>query len=398
MIVALSQHYLLANARASLLILENESSYDEFSIADEKVDLSNLEQLQIQETDKSLEKIQALDLDAASPLARRLVYNLAALKGKIETGIKPQPLVEQPWAGGKERLQAELEYREARKKDKLDVMVYDAIARTRGIAGDTMGAVRALSCTVEMRPQDTEAMRLVGYALLALGQYQPATELFERSRLLRPFEGQVFLEEALALDGAGDLSEAARRYEIVLNRSWKRHDNQVKTVAAYHYARLLAFLARQSEFIPSELLTDVKERLKQVSQISGTEQIDYQLTVHWNTDNIDIDLWVIEPDNTKCYYENKETKLGGKLHWDITDGLGPELYHMRKSSSGEYQVMVHYYGNNSPRLSVPTAILLIADREVLAPEDRYTRRFQMLMLPKKEAVFLLRKKAFRPTY
>ena len=125
--------------------------------------------------------------------------------------------------------------------------------------------------------------------------------------------------------------------------------------------------------------------------VTGKDEIDYQFTTHWSTDSIDIDLWVIEPDGTKCFYGHKQTKLGGKLHWDITDGLGPELYHMKKAAKGEYVVAVHYFGNNSPRLAVPTSLLLVADRDVFGPEDRYTRRIQMRMLPRRDAVLELRR-------
>jgi len=390
MVVALSQHYLLANARASLLVLEDEASYERFALAKEQVDLTDLERLRRQEEDQRLDRLQGLDLDAASPLAREVVAGLRALGTEVSSPLRPQPLVEAPYAGGEERLQAELAYRAARTQDRLDVMVYDAIARTRALAGDTMGAVRALSCTVELRPQDTEATRLVGYGLLALGQFQPAAELFERARLLRPFEGQVYLEEALALDGAGRLGEAARRYEIVLARAWRRHDHQVKTVAAFHHARLLR-AALSARALDGPLRASVARRLEELEALTGREEIDYQFTTHWSTDGIDIDLWVIEPDGTKCFYGHKETRLGGKLWWDITDGLGPELYHMRKAARGEYLVAVHYYGNNSPRLAVPTALLLVSDRDVFSAEDRYTRRMQMRMLPKRDAVLELRR-------
>jgi tetratricopeptide (TPR) repeat protein len=390
MIVALSQHHLLANARASLLILEDEGSYARYEIRTEQVDLANLERLRAQEEDQRLDRLQGLDLDQASPLARRLVTGLRDLAGRLEPPLRPQPLLDQPFSGGEARLQAELAYRAARKQDRMDVMVYDGIARARALAGDTLGAVRALSCTVELRPQDTEATRLVGYGLLALGQYEPAAELFERARLLRPFEGQVYLEEALALDGAGRLGEAARRYEIALSRSWRRHDEQIKTVASFHYARLLQAVAADRG-LPPELAAAIRQRLGELRALTGEGRIDYQFTTHWSTDGIDIDLWVIEPDGTKCYYGHKETALGGKLWWDITDGLGPELYHMQKASRGEYVVAVHYYGNNSPRLAVPTALLLVADRDVFGPEDRYTRRIQMRMLPKRDAVLELRR-------
>jgi hypothetical protein len=124
--------------------------------------------------------------------------------------------------------------------------------------------------------------------------------------------------------------------------------------------------------------------------------IDYQLTTHWNSDNTDIDLWVIEPNGERCDYSHKQTTLGGKLFWDITDGLGPELYHARKAAPGPYHVVVHYYGNRSPRYVVPTALLLVSDRGVFTPEDEYRRRFQVRILPKDDALLLLRREDMVP--
>ncbi len=126
------------------------------------------------------------------------------------------------------------------------------------------------------------------------------------------------------------------------------------------------------------------------------EPIDYQLTTHWNSDSTDIDLWVIEPDGERCDYSHRQTQLGGKLFWDITDGLGPELYHARKAAPGPYHVVVHYYGNRSSRYVVPTALLLVSDRGVFAPEQEHRRRFQLRILPQDDARLLLRREEMVP--
>ncbi|MFY0576503.1 hypothetical protein ACN28S_21055 [Cystobacter fuscus] len=51
---------------------------------------------------------------------------------------------------------------------------------------------------------------------------------------------------------------------------------------------------------------------------------------------------------------------------------------------------VHYYGNNSARYVVPTALLLVTDRGSFSRDDGYQRRFQLRILPKAEAALLLR--------
>ncbi|MDC0709299.1 DUF2135 domain-containing protein [Stigmatella sp. ncwal1] len=400
MVVALSQHYRLAHARASMLILESEGDYTRYAVRNEQVDLENLENLRRREEDQRRDKLLGIDLEGVPDDGRAVVKQLTGLKTELTALLRRQPLRDEPYAGGTERLDAELLYRKARRENRDDVLIYEAISRKRAFAGDTWGAVRALSSPVELRPKDPEALRLVGYGMLALGQYPAAAELFEHVRLNRPFEGQAFLEEALALDAAGRYAEAARNYEIVLARAWARHASQVKTVASYHYARMLSALARHPGAKPvASLLQNRREALKKdtgAEESLDFQPIGYQLTTHWNSDSTDIDLWVIEPNGERCFYSHKNTSLGGHLFWDITDGLGPELYHARKVAPGTYHVVVHYYGNNSSRYVVPTSLLLVSDRNVFTPEDTYQRRFQVRILPNKSALLLLRREELLP--
>ncbi|MFL5352852.1 DUF2135 domain-containing protein [Archangium sp.] len=395
MVVALSQHYRLANARASMLVLESEGDYVRYAVQDEQVDLSSLEALRRREQDQAREQLEGLALDGVPDSGREVLRVLGAKQAELGSRLKAQPLRDEPYAGGEERLSAELEYRRARRANRDDVMVYEAVARKRAFSGDTWGAVRALSSPVELRPKDPEALRMVGYGLLALGQYTAATELFEHVRLNRPFEPQAFLEEALALDAAGRPAEAARDWEIVLARGWARHEEETRTVAAYHYGRMLMALAKRSRLSGAEVEA-LEARRRELAKLVEMGPIDYQLTMHWNSDSTDIDLWVVEPNGERCSYQRMRTKLGGQLHWDTTNGLGPELYHARKAARGTYQVAVHYFGNNSARYVVPTALLLVTDKGVFSREDAYQRQFQLRILPNAEAALLLRSEEVVP--
>lgn len=393
MVVALSQTFTLANQAASLLILESAADYQRFDVKAEQVDLADLERLRVAEEDQRRDRLQGIALDDVPREGRDLVRLLAGL---ASPATQPAlPLLDRPLAGGEERLTAEVLYRAARGEDAMDVRAYDRVARARAVVGDTFGAVRALSCLVEQQPREAEANRLVGYACLALGQYGPAAELFERVRLNRPFEPQSYLEEALALEALGRWGEAARDYEILLARAFPRHDAECKVVGAYHYARLLAGRLREGG-LDAAARAQVEARLAALEErlSDGLERRALQLTIHWNTDSTDIDLWVVEPEGERCFYGHRETAAGGKLFWDTTTGYGPELYRRVQGARGEYDVLIHYYGNNSARLGVPTSVLLVRDRDCFGPEDGYTRRFQMRLLPDANAVLRLRRETF----
>lgn len=394
MVVALSQTFTLANEAASLLILETEADYERFDVRKEQVDLSDLERLRAAEEDQRRDRLQGIALDDVAREGRDLVRLLSA-----HTGAATQPalpLLDRPLAGGDERLAAEVDYRAGRAKDPMNVRAYDQVARARAVSGDTFGAIRALSCLVEQHPREGEANRLVGYACLALGQYAPAAELFERVRLNRPFEPQSYLEEGLALEALGRWGEAARNYEICIARAFPRHDAECKVVAAYHYARLLSGRLREGG-LDAPAKAQVEARLAALRPTLAGDDLArraLQLTIHWNTDSTDIDLWVVEPEGERCFYGHRETGAGGKLFWDTTTGYGPELYQRAQGGKGVFDVLIHYYGNNSARLSVPTSVLLVRDRDCFGPEDGYTRRFQMRLLPDSQAVLRLRQETF----
>lgn len=393
MVVALSQTYSLANEAASLLILETEAEWVRFDLKKEQVDLTDLERLRAAEEDQRRDRLLGVALDDVPPAGRDLVR---LLRAHAAPATQPAlPLLDRPLAGGEQRLAAEVAYRAGRGKDPRDVKVYDAVARARALAGDTFGAIRALSSLVELMPREAESNRLVGYACLALGQYGPAAELFERVRLNRPFEPQSYLEEALALEALGRWGDAARDYEILLARRFPRHDAECKTTGAYHYARMLAGRLRDGSLDDAgkaAAQARVDALKKQLSD--PLEKRALQLTIHWNTDSTDIDLWVVEPEGEKCFYSNRDTKAGGKLFWDTTTGYGPELYRRLQAGRGTYDVLIHYYGNNSARLGVPTAVLFVRDRDCYGPEDAFTRRFQLRLLPESQAVLRLKQETF----
>ena len=55
-------------------------------------------------------------------------------------------------------------------------------------------------------------------------------------------------------------------------------------------------------------------------------------------------------------YSNSETKLGGRLSEDLTEGYGPEEFMLKKAIKGKYKVLVDYYGDNVQKISGPTIL------------------------------------------
>ncbi|HVR74150.1 MAG TPA: hypothetical protein VMT52_07460, partial [Planctomycetota bacterium] len=399
MITALSQRFQLANRTASFLILEKEADYTLFDLEAETIDLEALEKLRITEEDQRRDRLQGIALDGAPELG---IETVAILGREAERGVAivpaslPPAFLDRPLAGGDERIAAEAAYREARAKNDLDSRTYDAVARVRALSGDSVGALRAYSSLVEKMPGSAEAAKLAGYACMALGQYVPAAEVFERVRLDRPFEPQSYLEEAMALEAAREWGKAARNYEIILSRSFPRHEEESRVVAARRYARLLA-KRLGDEGLDAEsrkVLEGRRAEVTSLEEVDVPEDVDLEVTIHWNTSSTDVDLWVREPEGERCYYDHRESAAGGRLFWDITDGYGPEIYTRKKAGPGVFEVLAHYFGNNSARWSVPTAVLVLRDRGGSAPWEGAAPRCQVRILGAEDAVMSLVKEEF----
>ncbi len=102
----------------------------------------------------------------------------------------------------------------AARGQEIDPFVKEARRRLRG--GDVVGAVRALSSIIEENPGNGDALRLVGYRLLDLGQSAQAARLFDAVRKQRPFEPHSYRDLARSLEDCGKYALAAVNYEIVL--------------------------------------------------------------------------------------------------------------------------------------------------------------------------------------
>ncbi len=105
---------------------------------------------------------------------------------------------------------------------------------------------------------------------------------------------------------------------------------------------------------------------------------DLRVTISWNTDGTDVDLWVIEPDNTKCFYSNRNTPSGGELSQDMTQGYGPERYQIAQAHKGTYRVMAHYYRANPNLLAGETHVNVVVTRHAGTPQEVVERHTAIL--------------------
>jgi tetratricopeptide (TPR) repeat protein len=255
-------------------------------------------------------------------------------------------------------------------------------AKRRAAQNDVNGAVRALSSLIEEHPGRGDALRLVGYRLLDLQQPAQAARLFQQVQRSRPFEPHSYRDLARSLERTGRYGLAALQYEVVLAGQWHpRFQQSVKVVAQEEYADLLQTAAR-TPGERSPLQAFYQDRLAQVQAPQPAS--DLRVTVSWNTDGTDIDLWVVEPDGTKCFYQHQRTRSGGELSQDQTQGYGPERYRVAKAQPGMYRVMVHHYRANPNLIGGETHVNVVVTRKAGTADATTERHTVILKQPNQE--------------
>jgi tetratricopeptide (TPR) repeat protein len=268
------------------------------------------------------------------------------------------------------------QYLTDRDANRRNVEIYLNESRRRLGAGDAAGAIRVLSSIIEEYPNRGDALRLVGYRLLDLQQPAQAVRLFDRVQRQRPFEPHSYLDLARSLEQSGKYGLAAVHYEIALAGTWHpRFHASLKDVAREDYGRMMR-QAIHSKQASAALADHFGDRLEKMDP--RQLQSDLRVSMSWNTDGTDIDLWVIEPDGTKCFYSHNRTKNGGELSQDMTQGYGPERYQMKKAVTGEFKIVVHYFRANPNLLGGETHVNVNVTRFAGTPQEVIERHTVIL--------------------
>jgi hypothetical protein len=393
LVTAYCQQFNIGSRVASFLVLENEADYKRFNLEAERGktvagDLGKFLDRMWKDLTRTVSPREAFlrFLDRIEGRANVLpgdtrlqVRKLVGLMSEKDFDVPAQPLT----GALLHKSDVPPEYLAARDAHRRDVTTYLTETRRRAIAGDVDGAVRVLSSVVEEFPSRGDALRLVGYRLLDLKQPARAAQLFERVQRQRPFEPHSYRDLARALEENGNAALAAVQYEIILGSVWHaRFHDSLKLVAQEEYASLMQEAVRNRTVSPA-VANYFGERLERMS--NPQPKSDLRVTISWNTDATDVDLWVIEPDGTKCFYQNTRTKSGGELSQDQTQGYGPERYQVVKALKGKYRILVHYFNNNPNLLGGETHVNVVVTRFAGTGQEVTTRHTVVLKKKGEEA-------------
>ncbi|TAH04346.1 MAG: DUF2135 domain-containing protein [Sphingobacteriales bacterium] len=214
---------------------------------------------------------------------------------------------------------------------------------------DTSTGLQILGNLAELDVENHELYRQLGYTLRACNQHEEAIYIFRKVLQWRAMEPQSFRDYGLSLAGGGYYQQALDTLYAALTHPYSNN-------ALSNYLGIEEVIVTEI----NQLVSLHKEQLditKINSQLLSPMPVDVRVVLNWNTNDTDIDLWVTDPNNEKCYYAHKNTAVGGRISDDMTNGYGPEQFIIKQAIKGTYKIEVNYYGERQVKLTGPATVL-----------------------------------------
>ena len=209
--------------------------------------------------------------------------------------------------------------------------------------GDLAQAVLVVSNLAELNLEDAQLLRVLGYKLSSYKAYKEAIEVFRKVVTIREEEPQSYRDLGLALAEDKQYQEAVETLYKVVENTWSERFGDVQLVTMNDINSLVArHKGIKTNFMDKRLLK--------------SEPVDIRVVLSWDTDNCDMDLWVTDPTDEKCFFDNKLTYLGGKISKDVTQGYGPEEFMLKKAPKGSYKIEADYFGTRSQKQLMPVTL------------------------------------------
>lgn len=202
--------------------------------------------------------------------------------------------------------------------------------------------LRVISNLAELELENTELLRTLGRKLSEYGFYKEAIAVFKEVMQVRSFEPHSNIDLGFTYAEMGEYQKAVDKLYAVIDKEW---DSDI-------ISRFPGI-----EMIVLHDLNNIINGHKNEIDISNINScfvkhlpVDVRVVIDWDANETDIDLWVTDPAGEKCSYQNKSTKIGGKMSNDITAGYGPEEFRLKKAIEGKYTIQAHFYGSRKQTL------------------------------------------------
>ena len=223
--------------------------------------------------------------------------------------------------------------------------------------GDTEQAILVVSNLAELSLEDAQLLRVLAYKLSAYKAFPEAVSISRKVVAIREEEPQSYRDLGLALAQAGEYQQAIETLYKVVENPWDQRFREVQLIVMNEINSIVnTQKGLRTSFIDKRLLKK--------------EPVDIRVVLTWDTDNSDMDLWVTDPEEERCYYGHRQTYLGGIISQDVTGGYGPEEFMLKKAPKGNYKIEVNYYGNRSQKQLLPVSLRITFFTHYGTPQEK----------------------------
>lgn len=195
-------------------------------------------------------------------------------------------------------------------------------------------AVRAVSNLAELGFGNALELRRAAMRFAAWEERELAANLFgriaelERGSLAAARQHALQLEPKLAAAKLSELAEAEGR------ETW-----------SFRLLMLREANALSSDTLPPEHRLD--------------PAVDLRILLSWDDPDVDLDLYVTDPEGETCYFNQQQTRLGGLLNGDSHFDSDLEEFQLRQAPSGDYRIEVRRASWNARRAqSAPPTVYI----------------------------------------
>lgn len=210
-------------------------------------------------------------------------------------------------------------------------------------------AARVASNLAEMNLENRHILRILAYRLMQMNEHGLAIPALARVLALAPDEPQSWRDLALAQASMGRHQQAIENLWHVVSNPWHGRFPGIEMTALSELNAIVAKAKAAGETLDTRAVPD---RLLQ------NMPVGLRVTLAWDADNTDIDLWVIDPNGEQSFYGNRLSRQGGAMSPDFTGGYGPEEFSLKQPKPGKYLVKANFYGHNQQIVAPSTTLMM----------------------------------------
>ena len=248
-------------------------------------------------------------------------------------------------------------------------------------AGEREEARRLLLSALELPTRDSETLGIVAERLIRWGDVDSAIALYERMVAVdrkhpHPQRGLALAlaKRAARLPEAQAKAELARAIAILSDLVLAVDDDDYEGFNIVSLTELNAIIARYRRLGGSDVPLDPR--------LVANLDLDLRIVVEWKNEEVDVDMWVKEPNGEVASYWNDDTRIGARLSPETTDGSGPEQYLLRRAPAGAFAVKAEIYSEDPINPNGTSRILARFIRDFGRPNER-EELVEVELLPQK---------------